>query len=159
MSPHKVHVLPSRAALSQYGISKNGFLPEEAPLRQLPHSYYHPWEHIIEKLPALVEKQQLRQEVDRLPVLTTEHLHTEAEWQRACSILALIAQGYIWTGPEPSQVSLEEKNKPKNTINVLTRIVATSAGHLCPVPGNLRAPRSESHSDLRHAKPVELESY
>lgn len=103
MSPHKVHVLPSRAALSQYGISKNGFLPEEAPLRQLPHSYYHPWEHIIEKLPALVEKQQLRQEVDRLPVLTTEHLHTEAEWQRACSILALIAQGYIWTGPEPSQ--------------------------------------------------------
>ena len=106
MSPHRVEVLPSRAALSQYGISKNGFLPEEAPLQQLPQSYYQPWERIIEELPALIEKQEIRQKVDELPVLSTTQLSSEAEWQRACSVLALIAQGYIWTGPEPSQVGV-----------------------------------------------------
>ncbi|KAF1965807.1 indoleamine 2,3-dioxygenase beta type [Bimuria novae-zelandiae CBS 107.79] len=103
MSPHRVEVLPSRAALSHYGISRNGFLPEEAPLRRLPHEYYQPWEQIIEQLPALIERQEIRQKVEELPVLNTYRLSSEAEWQRACSLLALIAQGYIWTGPEPSQ--------------------------------------------------------
>jgi indoleamine 2,3-dioxygenase len=106
MSPHRVEVLPSRAALSQYGISKNGFLPEEPPLQRLPQAYYQPWERIMEELPELIETQRIRQKVDALPVLDTAQLGSEAEWQRACSLLALIAQGYIWTGPEPSQVSL-----------------------------------------------------
>ncbi|KAF9731017.1 hypothetical protein PMIN06_003655 [Paraphaeosphaeria minitans] len=103
MSPHKVEILPSRAALPQYNISKNGFLPEEAPLKRLPQACYQPWEQIIEELPNLIEKQQIRDKVDALPVLHATQLSSEAEWQRACSILALIAQGYIWTGPEPSQ--------------------------------------------------------
>ncbi|KAJ4353474.1 uncharacterized protein N0V89_005204 [Didymosphaeria variabile] len=103
MSPHRVEVLPSRAALPQYGISENGFLPKEAPLEQLPQRYYQPWELIMEELPKLIERQQIREKVDVLPVLDTVHLSSEAEWQRACSILALIAQGYIWTGPEPAQ--------------------------------------------------------
>ncbi|KAK7184401.1 hypothetical protein DPSP01_011091 [Paraphaeosphaeria sporulosa] len=103
MSPHKVEILPSRAALPQYGISKNGFLPEKAPLERLPQACYQPWEQIIIELPKLIEKQQIREKVDALPVIGTEQLSSEAEWQRACSILALIAQGYIWTGPEPSQ--------------------------------------------------------
>jgi indoleamine 2,3-dioxygenase len=107
MSPHKLEILPSRAALPQYGISKNGFLPEEPPLERLPQRYYQPWEHIMEQLPKLIEKQQIREKVDALPVLDTAQLSSEAEWQRACSIMALIAQGYIWTGPEPSQVSRE----------------------------------------------------
>lgn len=106
MSPHRVEVLPSRAALSQYGISKNGFLPEESPLQRLPQAYYQPWERIMEELPELIETQRIRQKVDALPVLDTAQLGSETEWQRACSLLALIAQGYIWTGPEPSQVSL-----------------------------------------------------
>lgn len=108
MSPHRVDYLPSRAALSQYGISKNGFLPEEAPLERLPQTCYQPWERIIEELPKLIEQQQIRAKVDALPVLDTAQLSSEAEWQRACSILALIAQGYIWTGPEPSQVGFIE---------------------------------------------------
>lgn len=104
MSPHKVDILPSRAALSQYGISKNGFLPAEAPLKRLPHEYYQPWERIIDDLPLIIEKQQIRERVDSLPVLGVQHLDSEAEWQRAYSMLAVIAQGYIWTGPEPSEV-------------------------------------------------------
>ncbi|KAL7770536.1 hypothetical protein CFE70_000473 [Pyrenophora teres f. teres 0-1] len=105
MSPHKISVLPSRDALNQYGISKNGFLPAEPPLRQLSHDYYRPWERIVEQLPILIERQQIREWVDELPVLETSYLSSEAEWQRAHSLLAVIAQGYIWTGPEPSQTA------------------------------------------------------
>ena len=104
MSPHKVELLPSPAALPSYGITKNGFLPAEAPLSRLPHDYYQPWERIIEELPMLIETQLMRQRVNLLPVLSTASLGEEAEWQRAYSILALMAQGYIWTGPEPSLV-------------------------------------------------------
>jgi indoleamine 2,3-dioxygenase len=104
MSPHRIPVLPSSAALPQYGISKNGFLPEDAPLSRLPYDYYQPWERIVEKLPTLIESQLIRQWVDALPILETNLLTSEAEWQRAHSMLAIIAQGYIWTGPEPSEV-------------------------------------------------------
>lgn len=110
MSPHRIPVLPSRDALHQYGISQNGFLPAEPPLRRLSHDYYQPWESIVERLPVLIEKQQIREWVDELPVLETSHLSSEAEWQRAHSLLAVIAQGYIWTGPEPSQVGYKTQS-------------------------------------------------
>lgn len=109
MSPHKVEVLPSAAALPSYGISKNGFLPANNPLIRLPNGYYQPWESIIAVLPTLIDSKQLRQRVNQLPVLATEHLLNESEWQRAYSMLAVMAQGYIWQGPEPSEVSLLER--------------------------------------------------
>lgn len=105
MSPHRVEALPSAAALPSYGISKNGFLPASPPLTRLLNKYYQPWESIIEVLPALIESRQIRQRVDELPTLDTKHLETEAEWQRAYSMLAVITQGYVWQGPEPSEVS------------------------------------------------------
>ncbi|KAF1931007.1 indoleamine 2,3-dioxygenase family protein [Didymella exigua CBS 183.55] len=103
MSPHKVEALPSAAALPSYGISKNGFLPASAPLTRLPNDYYLPWESIVEVLPTLIETRQIRQRVDELPILDTAYLKTEAEWQRAYSMLAVITQGYVWQGPEPSE--------------------------------------------------------
>lgn len=106
MSPYKIEVLPSAAALPSYGISKNGFLPASNPLTRLPNNYYQPWESIIEVLPTLIETKQIRQRIDELPVLSTTHLCSEPEWQRAYSMLAVLAQGYIWQGPEPSEVSL-----------------------------------------------------
>ncbi|KAL5120832.1 hypothetical protein ACEQ8H_001313 [Pleosporales sp. CAS-2024a] len=103
MSPHRVETLPSLGAMSEYGISQNGFLPAENPLTQLPQSYYQPWESLIQDLPMLIETQTIRHRIDdRLPLLTTSYLDTQAEWQRAYSMLALIAQAYIWAGPEPS---------------------------------------------------------
>ncbi|CAO2653838.1 Nn.00g105710.m01.CDS01 [Neocucurbitaria sp. VM-36] len=102
MSPHRIDILPSPAALPQYGISRNGFLPPDAPLIQLPNDYYEPWERIIQQLPGLINGQQIREWVDRLSVLSTCHLGSEPEWQRAHSMLAVIAQGYIWAGPEPA---------------------------------------------------------
>lgn len=105
MSPHKVDLLPSPAALPAYDISKNGFLPAEPPLSRLPKDYYQPWERLIEQLPILIETQSIRQHVDQLPVLDTTKLDSEAQWRRAYSMLAVMAQGYIWAGPEPSEVS------------------------------------------------------
>lgn len=105
MSPHKLNVLPSPAALPSYGISENGFLPAISPLVQLPRAYYEPWEKIAQNLPEYLAAGQVRDLVDEMPVLDTSHLATEAEWQRAYSVLAILTQSYVWQGPEPSQVS------------------------------------------------------
>ncbi|PIA91660.1 Indoleamine 2,3-dioxygenase [Cercospora beticola] len=103
MSPSKIPVLPSPEALASYNISSNGFLPEETPLGRLPHDYYQPWESLIAQVTELIERQQIRAAIDALPVLDSSHLYTEAEWQRAYSLLAVLAQGHIWAGPEPSE--------------------------------------------------------
>lgn len=105
MSPHKLESLPSTAALPQYGISQNGFLPAEAPLTRLPYGEYEPWELIMDELPDLILQQQIRKRIDDLPVVDARFLQSGAEFRRAYSILAVMAQGYIWTGPEPSEVS------------------------------------------------------
>ncbi|EME43350.1 hypothetical protein DOTSEDRAFT_132601 [Dothistroma septosporum NZE10] len=103
MSPSKIDVLPSPAALPFYGISENGFLPAEGPLSRLPNGYYRPWESIVEDLPGLLHSKSIRDSVDRLPVLDTAHLESESEWHRAYSMLAIITQAYIWQGPEPAE--------------------------------------------------------
>lgn len=105
MSPHKVDLLPSPSALASYGISQNGFLPAEAPLRRLPHAFYEPWEKLMDQLPALLKSGCVREHVDALPVLGTFRLNNEQELQRSYSMLAMIAQAYIWQGPQPSEVS------------------------------------------------------
>lgn len=121
MSPHKVDVLPSPLALASYGISENGFLPAEAPLRRLPHAFYEPWERVMDQLPLLLMADCVRECVDALPVLSTFHLDNEQELQRAYSILAMIAQAYIWQGPKPSEVSIvfsdDQASLHKLTIN------------------------------------------
>jgi indoleamine 2,3-dioxygenase len=104
MSPHKIDVLPSPLALASYGISENGFLPAEAPLRRLPQAIYEPWERTMDQLPELLKAGCVRECVDALPVLGTFRLDSEQELQRAHSVLAMIAQAYIWQGPKPSEV-------------------------------------------------------
>jgi len=106
MSPHKIDVLPSPLALASYGISENGFLPAEAPLHRLPHGLYEPWERVMDQLPALLQAGCVRECVDALPLLGTFRLDSEQEFQRAYSILAMIAQAYIWQGPKPSEVGV-----------------------------------------------------
>lgn len=112
MSPSRVPLLPSPAALASYNISSNGFLPETTPLSHLPHKYYEPWEILISQISSLIAEQKIRQVVnDSTPILSTEHLASEAEWQRAYSLLAVVAQAYIWAGPEPEEVSQKERKK------------------------------------------------
>ena len=121
MSPIAIESVPSSTQISSleqkqnllkpiphpeaYGVSsRNGFLPSDPPIQSLRDSYYEPWERIAGRLPALILSQRLRREVDELPILSTERLHTEAEWQRACAILGFLTHSYIWAGDQPSEV-------------------------------------------------------
>ena len=81
----------------------HGFLPSSPPLECLPDSYYAPWEDAVKNLQGLLLSHRLREVVDRLPVLSTDHLTTEPEWRRAYSLLAFLAHGYIWGGARPRE--------------------------------------------------------
>lgn len=108
MSPHAVtYQLPRiklTAELKEFAVTSNAFLPEHSPLKQLPDSYYEPWELVIQHLPALIKYFDIRRAVDTLPVLSTERLRSEAEWRRAYSILAFLTHAYVWGGEKPAQV-------------------------------------------------------
>lgn len=96
-------MIPQLPRLSDYDISPlNGFLPAEIPLDLLPDPYYGPWETIIRNLQGLVLSKRLRGVVDRLPVLSTDFLVTEAEWRRTYVVLAFMAHAYIWGGDSPA---------------------------------------------------------
>ena len=91
-------------SLLEFDVSpQTGFLSERSPLRRLPDSYYEPWEAIVEDLPRLTKAIAIRGQVDKLPVLSTLKLRSDAEWQRAYLLLSLMAQGYVWAGEVPSE--------------------------------------------------------
>jgi hypothetical protein len=86
---------------------RHGFLPDELPLHRLSDPYYSSWEDIIEQLPSLLHRKALRYHIDNLPVLSTSHLQTLREWQRAYQVLSFLTHGYIWDSAEgggPSEV-------------------------------------------------------
>ena len=90
---------------TDYNVSTtNGFLPDEPPLDILPDPYYQQWETVARNLQGLILSRRLRELVDRIPVLSTERLRTEAEWRRAYSVLGFVAHAYIWGGDEPAEV-------------------------------------------------------
>lgn len=98
-------MLPPIPTIEDYDISpNNGFLPSEPPLEQLTDPYYAKWEAVIANFQALLLSKRLRAVIDRLPVLSTTHLHTQAEWRRAYSVLAFMAHGYTWGGDRPAEV-------------------------------------------------------
>lgn len=86
--------------------SKNGFLPDDTPLSQLPHQYYAPWEALAKNLSHSIASHEVRTGIDALPILETTFLHSEAEWQRAYSLLGFLAHAYFWGGQQPSQVRI-----------------------------------------------------
>ncbi|KAL9056443.1 MAG: hypothetical protein Q9162_002924 [Coniocarpon cinnabarinum] len=91
--------------LDDYQISPtHGFLPHELPLESLSDPYYSKWESIVRNLQGLILSRRLRDVVDRLPVLSTARLASEAEWRRAYSILGFISHAYIWGGDGPAEV-------------------------------------------------------
>lgn len=97
---------PLNVNLAEFGVStRNGFLPDQPPLRELSNQYYESWEIVLSQLPTLLKTSSLRSEVDQLPVLSTSHLISESEWQRAYLILSFFTHSYIWEAGGPSQVS------------------------------------------------------
>ncbi|KAM0327413.1 hypothetical protein ACHAQA_005699 [Verticillium albo-atrum] len=67
MSPHAISPLREDAFTEQayrdFGITKNGFLPAEAPLSHLPSAYYTPWERVIHHLPELLSSKRFHDQV------------------------------------------------------------------------------------------------
>ncbi|CAG7989456.1 unnamed protein product [Penicillium salamii] len=124
-------MLPPVPSPADYGIAPGyGFLPAELPLEVLPDPYYAKWEKLVQNLQALVLSKGLRSMVDRLPILSTCHLQTDAEWRRAYVVLVFILHGYVWSGNQP-----EERIPPQITVplfEVCERLevppVATYAG-------------------------------
>ncbi|PHH80552.1 hypothetical protein CDD80_1064 [Ophiocordyceps camponoti-rufipedis] len=90
--------------LRDFGLSKNAFLPDEAPLTLLPDSYYRPWELVAQNLTALVRDGGFRDAVHELPILSTDHLKSAAEWRRAYVLLAYFTNAYVWGGREAAEI-------------------------------------------------------
>lgn len=98
-------MLPPVPSLADYGISPDyGFLSPEPPLETLPDLYYAKWEAVVANLQPLLLSKRIRQVVDRLPILSTEHLHTDAEWRRAYVVLVFMLHSYVWGGERPAEV-------------------------------------------------------
>ncbi|XP_006113319.2 indoleamine 2,3-dioxygenase 1 [Pelodiscus sinensis] len=83
--------------LEEFHVSEEcGFvLPD--PLAQLP-DYYAPWTNVAANLPHLVETQQLRGEVAKMPLLSARHLRGHRQLRLAHLALGVITMGYVWQG-------------------------------------------------------------
>ncbi|KXG47903.1 Indoleamine 2,3-dioxygenase [Penicillium griseofulvum] len=92
--------------------AEQGFLPDRLPLARLPNPYYKTWEDIASQLPSLIQSSQIRDRIDNMPVCTTEHLQTEAEWRRACVIMGYFTHAYIWGGEIPKDRLPPSISKP-----------------------------------------------
>lgn len=91
--------------MAAYGMCEgSGFLPSEAPIANLGHTYYQPWEAAIDSLQPDIQHETLRDRIDKMEVLYTHHLKDDGEWRRAYVILTFLAQGYTWAGRSPSEV-------------------------------------------------------
>jgi indoleamine 2,3-dioxygenase len=95
---------PLEVNLEAFGVSQNGFLPEESPLQRLSDQYYESWETIIHRLPTLLRTKSLKSKIDSLEVLSTLQLSSRAEWQRAYLVLSFLTHSYIWEAGGPSEV-------------------------------------------------------
>lgn len=106
MSPHAVREEVTSIDLGKYAVTKNAFLPGESPATSFSDTYYEPWEQIVQILPDLINRGQIRNAVLQMPILSTDQLATEAEWRRAYSLLAFLTHAYIWGGDKPSEVCI-----------------------------------------------------
>ncbi|KAK6855276.1 Indoleamine 2 3-dioxygenase [Apiospora arundinis] len=109
MSPHALSPFPGKAVdetaaylSSKFAVTSNGFLPKEAPLKELP-SYYASWDALIRRMPQLLRTGALREKARELELLSTDELKTEAQWRRAYVILGFLAQAYIWGSCQPAE--------------------------------------------------------
>lgn len=102
-TPRLRHNSPS-IDLSSFAITNNAFLPEKSLPKALSDPYYAPWEIIIQHLPEHIRNGTIREVISRLPVLSTAQLRSEAEWQRAYTMLAYLTSAHTWGGDQPEEV-------------------------------------------------------
>uniref|UniRef100_A0A674I5C2 Indoleamine 2,3-dioxygenase 1 n=1 Tax=Terrapene triunguis TaxID=2587831 RepID=A0A674I5C2_9SAUR len=66
-------------------------------LTELP-DYYAPWMNVAANLPHLIEGHQLRREVAKMPLLSTQYLRGHRQLRLARLALGFITMGYVWQG-------------------------------------------------------------
>ena len=97
-------MLPPVPDLAAYGLTPDtGFLPSHPPLRRLP-SAYDAWEDLVADLQPLILTRRLRTAVENLSVLSTDQLHSDAEWRRAYVVLVFLLHAYVWGENAPAEV-------------------------------------------------------
>ena len=85
-----------------YGISpKLGFL-SKSPL-SFEDPYYEPWDSIIAKLSTLISSGNITHEIEKLPLLSTDKLSGELEYQRAYVVLAFLTHAHVWSPQPPNE--------------------------------------------------------
>ncbi|XP_078656756.1 indoleamine 2,3-dioxygenase 2-like [Branchiostoma floridae x Branchiostoma belcheri] len=86
--------------LSDFNLSEErGFLTEEDPLEVLP-PYFSPWVDLARETPKLLETQQLRECVHKLPLLDHTRLRGHLEYRLAHLVLSILGQAYVWQDGE-----------------------------------------------------------
>ncbi|NP_001124529.1 indoleamine 2,3-dioxygenase 1 [Monodelphis domestica] len=117
--------------LETYNISEDlGFILED-PLEELPDPY-QPWIRLAKNLPSLIDDQQLRDEVKKLPELSICHLQGHKELRLAHLALGCITMGYVWEGGD------------KDVTQVLPRIIAVP---FCEISKKLGLPPIMVYAD------------
>lgn len=141
--------------------AQHGFLPDTLPLTRLPNPYYQVWEELANQLPVLIQTNQIRNEIDHLPVCTTDYLQTEPEWRRAYAIMGYFAHAYIWGGDQPQEVCSLYPEIPfratKNTTNTLSSASPPLSGKA--IPRDCRSPRTTCLRDLCGLDILELQAH
>ncbi len=73
------------------------FLPSTPPLLQLPATYTA-WDDLVPQLPNLIQSRQIRQVLEKLPILSISHLQTAAEQERALLLLSYFGHAFVYGG-------------------------------------------------------------
>ncbi|XP_033028245.1 indoleamine 2,3-dioxygenase 2-like [Lacerta agilis] len=95
--------------LRRFHISEDyGFLLPN-PLKDLP-PFYSPWMEIAHSLPHLIENHQLRSQVNKMPLLSSQYLKGHRELYLAHLVLSYITMGYVWQDGEKGTAKVLPQN-------------------------------------------------
>ncbi|XP_062518540.1 indoleamine 2,3-dioxygenase 2-like [Corticium candelabrum] len=83
--------------LREYGVSETrGFVFDEDPALKLP-SYFAQWDEISSQIPSLLSKSaDVRDVINRMPLLDYTRLDKITDYRRAHAVLAVIGEAYVW---------------------------------------------------------------
>src|SRR4051794_34473368 len=83
--------------------SERGFLPSHDPLTRLPNDF-KAWEDVASTLPKVMASDHLRRTIEDLPPFPTGSIATDAERERAMTLLSYLGHAYVWRGDRAAEV-------------------------------------------------------
>ena len=95
--------------------SERGFLPLQDPLIRLPRAF-DDWESVALGLPKLFASDHLRRTLEKLPPFPVDQIATEAERERAMTLLSYLGHAYVWRGARPAEILPRRIAEPWHTV-------------------------------------------